>query len=291
MTSAEPNEMMRPHAAEAVEPLWHVRLPSGMVTMTLDDLDAAFQRGSISEQTLIARQDESCLRPLGVVAGLFDEPHRDDPRSAAQWSRSDVSGVRPAAHAQRHFQEPALANASTWTLLERPVHAEPSREREAAAPWQSAPQRWLRQAPAALRPLLGHCHRWFAARSPGQRWALGGVLLASLAAVCAFWPAPGQPSAPALGASPAEPPRSPPARTAAVASAQKSPVMEAAEPSATPSLPSRAVALGSELDRPSAKEPARRASAFAERRKPGRSEGGRRSSRRARAAKHRAGRE
>src|SRR6185436_4100841 len=152
MISVEPNEIARPRAADDSEPLWHVRFASGMVTMTLDELDAAFQGGAISEQTLVAREDEGCLRPLGVVAGLFEEQHREMPRSEASRSHAaEISGVRPAVYS-RQQDDPAPANASTWPPLELNHHVASSLEREAMATWESAPVRWLRQLRAALQP-------------------------------------------------------------------------------------------------------------------------------------------
>src|SRR6185295_19878708 len=104
--------------------------------------------GSISEQTLVAREDESYLRPLGVVAGL-SEPQRDAPRPDAPGSRaSEISGVRPAAYAPHDAREPAPANASTWTLFDRQAQPGSSSAPEASVAWESAPVRRLRQARA-----------------------------------------------------------------------------------------------------------------------------------------------
>jgi hypothetical protein len=245
MISAQPYEIARPHVADDIEPRWHVRLPSGMVTMTLDELDAAFQRGTIGEQTLVAREGERNLCPLGVVAGLFEEEHWDVP----------------------------------------PAQAASSRASEIFA-WESTPLRRRRQARTALWPLTECATLWFAARSPRQRSALAAFLVASLAAVCSGGPAQSRSLAPMPSAQPA-PARSPVMRTAPVAVPQKLQVPSAAAASATASTPARAVEPGAALDVPIAREVAQRGSAFAERR----SEDSRRSSRRAKATKRRAGRE
>ncbi|MEO8185299.1 MAG: hypothetical protein ABI895_41355 [Deltaproteobacteria bacterium] len=289
MISAEPNEIARPRLADDIEPLWHVRFPSGMVTMSLDELDAAFQQGSISAQTLVAREDESSLRPLGVVAGLFEEQHRDMPRPEAPRSHAaESSGVRPAVYSRQQDHQ-ALANASTWTLLEGHDHVAPSLEGEEMGTWESAPVRWLRQVRAALQPTLGRSS-WFAARSARQRWALGVVVLASLGALGAWWPAQSRPQ-PVLSVDLAAQPRLPPARTAPVLAPQTSQPTLGAAPSAAAGMPSRDTAEGSALSLPSAREAPRHGSAFTERRKAGRLEGSRRSSRKANASRRRAGRE
>jgi hypothetical protein len=60
----------------SVENQWFVRLPAGnVITVSLDDLDAAFQRGDIDENTLVFKQGMKEWLPLGEAAGLDDEPH------------------------------------------------------------------------------------------------------------------------------------------------------------------------------------------------------------------------
>jgi hypothetical protein len=291
MISYEHNQIAKPRPADDVEPLWHVLLPSGMVTVSLDELDAAYQSGSISEQTLVAREDESYLRPLAVVAGLCEPQHRDAPRPDAPGSRSsEISGVRPAAHAQHDARELAPANASTWTLFDRHGHAPPSLAPEPGISWESTPVRWLRQARAALRRLVERATSWFARRSPPERGVLGVILVASLAALCTLWPAQRPPSAAALGSALALQPRSPLVQTAAVASPQKFQPPSSQRP-APASLASRTVEPDAELDVRVARDATRQVSELSERRKAGRSEGSRRSSRKTRTAKHRASRE
>ncbi len=57
----------------SVENQWYVRLPNGnVITVSLDDLDAAFQRGDVTEETLVFRQGMKEWLPLGQAAGLDD---------------------------------------------------------------------------------------------------------------------------------------------------------------------------------------------------------------------------
>jgi hypothetical protein len=53
---------------------WHVQLPDGSVsTMTLDELDSAFQLGNINEQTYVIKDGDSKWATLALLLGL-DEP-------------------------------------------------------------------------------------------------------------------------------------------------------------------------------------------------------------------------
>jgi hypothetical protein len=55
----------------SVESQWYVRLANGnVITVSLDDLDAAFQRGDVNESTLVFRQGMKEWLPLGEAAGL-----------------------------------------------------------------------------------------------------------------------------------------------------------------------------------------------------------------------------
>lgn len=55
--------------------LWEVLLDGGAVRLlSLEALDAAFERGEISEQTLVRQQGEPSFRPLGELAGIEEEP-------------------------------------------------------------------------------------------------------------------------------------------------------------------------------------------------------------------------
>ena len=54
--------------------LWKVRLPSGDRTMTLDELDAAFEAGHLDTDTLVCAPGSSEFQRLGAAAGLDPEP-------------------------------------------------------------------------------------------------------------------------------------------------------------------------------------------------------------------------
>jgi hypothetical protein len=54
---------------------WHVQLPDGSVsTMTLDELDTAFQCGRISEKTYVLKQGDSTWATLASLLGLDEAP-------------------------------------------------------------------------------------------------------------------------------------------------------------------------------------------------------------------------
>jgi len=180
----------RPSEADDVEPLWHVKLPAGIVIMTLDELDAAFQEGFITERTLVAREDEKSLRPLGVVAGLFEPTQPAAPGTQSPWERrAHVSGVRPLGYAQQQLPEPAHSSPSAWTILERQGQAQPSLAGEGISSWESAPVRWLRNARAVVRLTARRPVSWFWAHTPRQRWTFISVVAAALTtAIGLLWP-------------------------------------------------------------------------------------------------------
>jgi hypothetical protein len=279
MNSVEPNEIARPRAAEDAEPLWHVRFPTGMVTMTLDELDAAFQQGAINAQTFVAREDESQLRPLGVVAGLFEQEQIDT-------RHSEISGVRPAAYAHHPLSELA-AHEPTWTLLDGPPQLEPM-SRQTLETWESPALRCVR----GVLSVRQWAANWFALRAPRERWALAALLVVSITSLIAWWPTKNSPpetvTRAALSAQPASEPRSgvPAALTAPQELPEPVAVPRAAPSRATPeSEPAEVLAA------PLVSESARRGSASAERRKSERPAASRRTSRKHRAWKPRAVRE
>jgi len=287
MTIAEPNEIARPRVADDVEPLWHVRLSAGMITMTLDELDAAFQQGYITEQTLVAREDESYLRPLGVVAGLFEQMQIEAPCSEAPRGRaSDVTGVRPSVYTRCQLPGSAQPDSFTATLLERHGQREPSSAEEGISTWESSPVRWLRNTRSALRVTIRRGTSWFLALAQSERWALGGLLLALVAVpVCVSWQVHAA-SRNVLGNAPLSA-RPPVARAAPPASQQKSLVALGSAPAPAASIPSRAVWPSAELDVSIATGTPRHGLALADRRKAVLSEGTRRPARRARASRRR----
>lgn len=52
--------------------LWHVQMPAGVVTMTLDELDSAFQNGAIDERTMVLKSGGLHWMTLSDIAGLDD---------------------------------------------------------------------------------------------------------------------------------------------------------------------------------------------------------------------------
>jgi hypothetical protein len=74
--------------------LWHVQLRTGEVrAMTLDQLDDAFQRGIVNEDTYVFQEDANQWARLGEVAGL--DADADEPDSAP--ASSGYSGYSPPA--------------------------------------------------------------------------------------------------------------------------------------------------------------------------------------------------
>jgi uncharacterized protein DUF4339 len=62
--------------AAAGDEVWSVQTSEGIVRMTLDELDDAFQRGRIGAETRVLTSGMSAWDTLGAVAGL-DEPESD----------------------------------------------------------------------------------------------------------------------------------------------------------------------------------------------------------------------
>jgi hypothetical protein len=76
----------------SVENQWYVRLPAGnVITVSLDDLDAAFQRGDVTEETLVFRQGMKEWLPLGQAAGL------DDADDTTQTAPPQVAAAAPSS--------------------------------------------------------------------------------------------------------------------------------------------------------------------------------------------------
>jgi hypothetical protein len=62
---------------------WHVRMPTGTVsTMTLDELDSAYQAGTIDEQVYVLKQGESQWATLASLLGLDESPASATPPPA-----------------------------------------------------------------------------------------------------------------------------------------------------------------------------------------------------------------
>ncbi len=55
--------------------LWHVQIGGGVRTMTLDELDQAFQSGVIHERTMVLRSGALHWTTLGDVAGIDEHPN------------------------------------------------------------------------------------------------------------------------------------------------------------------------------------------------------------------------
>jgi hypothetical protein len=56
--------------------LWHVQLPAGGVrTLSLDELDAAFQAGSVNERTMVLKAGAIHWTTLGEAAGIEEQPN------------------------------------------------------------------------------------------------------------------------------------------------------------------------------------------------------------------------
>jgi len=288
MTIAEPNLGTRP---SGVEPLWHVRLSAEMVTMTFDELDAAFQQGVITQQTLLAREGERYLRPLGLVALLVERMQLELPCSEAPTGRaSDVTGVRASVYARCQSPERAPPDSLGPTLLERNRDREPSRAGEGIPTWESARVRRLRNTRRALLVKTRQGTSWFPVRAPRQRWALGGVLYVSVAAlICVSWQVLSPPGN-MLGHAPLAP-RAAVAPSAAPSSQRESLVALAAAPVSAANIAPRARELSAALDVPIAVATEPHGLALADRRTAALTEGTKRASRKARAARRRRSRE
>lgn len=76
-----------PAAANVADGVWLVHTPAGIVSMTLDQLDVAFQRGDIDAETRVFTAGMSTWDTLGAVAGL-DDTAQDDAAPAGVVGRA-----------------------------------------------------------------------------------------------------------------------------------------------------------------------------------------------------------
>jgi hypothetical protein len=96
---------------------WHVQLPNGTVsTMTLDELDAAFQADTINERTYVIKQGEQAWATLADLLGL------DQPAQPASATPPPVVVASPVPFAS--FAPPPVESAPIYSL--RPVVSEVS---------------------------------------------------------------------------------------------------------------------------------------------------------------------
>lgn len=80
----------QPNATGSALDIWHVRLANGETrALSLDELDAGFQAGWISETTMVLRAGGLQWAPLSAIAGL-DEPMEAIPNSLAPLALNTV---------------------------------------------------------------------------------------------------------------------------------------------------------------------------------------------------------
>ena len=72
-----------PAVTNVADGIWLVQTPAGIVSMTLDQLDVAFQRGDIDADTRVVTAGMSTWQTLGAVAGLDDPAEKDGEAASA----------------------------------------------------------------------------------------------------------------------------------------------------------------------------------------------------------------
>jgi hypothetical protein len=89
--------------------IWHVQVPGGEVrTLTLDQLDEAFQNGWIDAETLVLPAGALSWARLGDVAGLDDDSETPPPVSAVNSVAPIALDVAPRAAATHAEALPGL---------------------------------------------------------------------------------------------------------------------------------------------------------------------------------------
>lgn len=76
--------------------LWHVQLGGSVRTMTLDELDQAFQSGVIDERTMVLKAGALHWTTLGDIAGIDDQPNSIAPMATDIASSNLVVASLPA---------------------------------------------------------------------------------------------------------------------------------------------------------------------------------------------------
>ena len=108
------NNVAAINASENLHDLWHVQVDVGDVRwMTLDDLDAAYQRDCIGEETLVRREGGARWATLGEVAGIAA------PGGTATDTAGAVAAAPPRAWALRIF----FGMAASIVVLAGVAHA------------------------------------------------------------------------------------------------------------------------------------------------------------------------
>jgi hypothetical protein len=156
--------------------LWHVALPAGVVSMTLDALDAAYQQDAIDENTPVFTAGMSSWARLGVVAGLSGEPEQAPSIPAPPSARENgLSGIRP-----RGYVEQAGADDGS-RAVRRNVGPDEEFVRALRSGVRADVTLWLSGALARTRGLGVRGLAWFESRSAAVRRSL--LVAAAVSAV------------------------------------------------------------------------------------------------------------
>jgi hypothetical protein len=108
--------------ASVTDEKWCVRMPSGVKTMSLRELDAAFQRGSIDARTEVWTRGMEAWTMLGQVANLEDGPPLESaPARQHHFNEQALLGfgtVMPPLRIENDNSIPPLnANDSLWASI------------------------------------------------------------------------------------------------------------------------------------------------------------------------------
>lgn len=165
------------------EGVWLVKTASGLRTWTLDELDAAFQRGEVDASTLVMTWGVSTWTSLGVLADLDEAAGGDTSAPEASSPRAVAPPAAAAPPGAGRSKPPPLHDLGSFA----PTGASVSRG-GAAPQWASiaTPPTELStglrhhspMVPFAVRRALGGALDWFASvRVAHPRWAAVGPWL------------------------------------------------------------------------------------------------------------------
>lgn len=125
--------MTTPESAGVDQDLWHVEVaPNDVRSVTLEQLDEAFQQGLVTESTRVWQEGMPCAMSLGELLGGEDEPAGAADPEPSGYAAPEPAYAAPPEPAYVAAREPAYAPGPSHSYRPEPLSYAPAQAAYAA---------------------------------------------------------------------------------------------------------------------------------------------------------------